>query len=211
VLADDRLLTNASLLVGDNARLLVELLRPGGPRLELAGELTGLVSHNPMTSVHRGRLAPAMLQLLLLVVLFYVYRGAHFGRPIDPVAASRRRFSEHARAVGLLYGRNRAGRHALEIYGSYALERLRERLNLSGGRGMLAVAEEVATRTGRPLGDVMRVLVESRAVKRETDPERERIVQEANSANDLASMREIATLLSNTGGAGERSRSQGQA
>jgi hypothetical protein len=211
VLADDRLLTNASLLVGDNARLLVELLRPGGPRLELAGELTGLVSHNPMTSVHRGRLAPAMLQLLLLVVLFYVYKGAHFGRPIDPIAASRRRFSEHARAVGLLYGRNRAGRHALEIYGSYALERLRERLNLSGGKGMLAVAEEVATRTGRPLGDVMRVLVESRPVKRETDPERERIVQEANSANDLASMREIATLLSNTGGAGERSRSQGQA
>ncbi len=41
VLADDRLLTNASLLVGDNALLLVELLRPGGPKLELAGELTG--------------------------------------------------------------------------------------------------------------------------------------------------------------------------
>jgi hypothetical protein len=201
VLADDRLLTNASLLVSDNARLLIELLRPGGPRVEMAGELTGLVSHNPMTSVHRGRLAPAMLQLLLLVILFFVYKGAHFGRPIDPIAASRRRFSEHARALGLLYGRNRAGRHALEIYGSYALERLRDRLNLSGGKGMLAVAEEVATRTGRPLGDVMRVLVESRPVKREADPERERIVQEANSAKDLASMREIATLLSTTGGA----------
>ena len=30
VMADDRLFENASLLVGDNARLLVELLRPGG-------------------------------------------------------------------------------------------------------------------------------------------------------------------------------------
>ena len=35
---------------------------------------------------------------------------------------------------------------------------MRERLNLAGGKGMLAVAEEVATRTGRPLGEVMRVL-----------------------------------------------------
>src|SRR4029077_13722334 len=107
----------------------------------------------------------------------------------------------------------RSGRHALEIYGSYALERMRERLNLTGGKGLLAVAEERATRTGRPLGEVMRVLVESRPVKRDGDPERERILQEANSAKDLATMRDIATLLENTstGGAGERSRSERQA
>src|SRR5205814_8594426 len=83
ILADDRLLTNASLLVGDNARLLIELLRPGGPRIEMAGELTGLVSQNPVTSVERSHLAPAMLQLILLVLLFFIYKGAHFGRPID--------------------------------------------------------------------------------------------------------------------------------
>jgi hypothetical protein len=211
ILADDRLLTNASLLVGDNARLLIELLRPGGPRIEMAGELTGLVSQNPVTSVERSHLAPAMLQLILLVLLFFIYKGAHFGRPIDPLATSRRRFAEHARAVGMLYGRNRAGRHALEIYGSYALERLRERLNLSGGKSLLAVAEEVATRTGRPLGDVMRVLVESRPAKRDADPERERILQEANAAKDLATLRDVATLLERTGGAGERSRTEGQA
>ena len=162
VLADDRLLTNVSLLVGDNALLLVELLRPGGQKLEIAGELTGLVAKNPITSVQRSRLAPALLQLSLLILLFFVFKGAHFGRPVDPTAGTRRAFAEHARAIGLQYGRTRAGRHALEIYGSYALERMRERLNLSGGKGMLAVAEEVATRTGRPLGDVMRVLVESR-------------------------------------------------
>jgi len=213
VLADDLLLTNASLLVGDNARLLIELLRPGGPKLDVAGELTGLVAKNPLSSVQRGRLAPAMLQLLLLIIAFFVYKGAHFGRPIDPIATTRRRFSEHARAIGLLYGRNRAGRHALESYGSYALDRMRERLNLTGGKSLLAVAEELATRTGRPLGEVMRVLVESRPVKRDGDPERERILQEANSSKDLATMRDIATLLENTstGGAGERSRSERQA
>src|SRR4029077_11510387 len=89
VLADDRLLTNASLLVGDNARLLVELLRPGGQKLEIAGELTGLVSQNPVTSVQRSRLAPALLQLSLLILLFFVFQGAHFGRPVDPTAGTR--------------------------------------------------------------------------------------------------------------------------
>jgi hypothetical protein len=202
VLADDHLLTNASLLVGDNARLLIELLLPGGQnlegglKLEIAGELTGLVSQDPVTSVKRGRLAPALLQLLLLILITFVHKGAHFGRPVDPIAKSRRAFAEHARAIGLQYARRRAGRHALETYGSYALERLRERLNLSGGKGLLAVAEEVATRTGRPLGDVMRVLVESRPPnRREMDPERDALVQETNAAKDLATLRDIATLL----------------
>jgi len=159
-----------------------------------------------------GRLAPAILQLLLLIVLFFVYKGAHFGRPVDPIASSRRAFSEHARAIGMQYGRRRAGRHALEIYGSYALDRMRERLNLTGGKGLLAVAEEVATRTGRPLGEVMRVLVESRPPnKRPDDPERDALAQEANAAKDLATLRDIATLLSTSGGAGERIRSQRQA
>jgi hypothetical protein len=206
VLADDRLLSNVSLLVEDNALLLVELLRPGGQKLEIAGELTGLVAKNPVTSVQRSRLAPALLQLLLLIVLFFIYKGAHFGRPIDPITTSRRAFAEHARAIGLQYGRRRAGRHALELYGGYALERMRERLNLSGGKGMLAVAEEVATRTGRPLGEVMRVLVEARPPNQPpTDLERDAAIQAATSAKDLATLRDVATLLATTtGGAGER-------
>jgi hypothetical protein len=211
VLADDELMNNVSLLVRDNARLVVELLRPGGRKIEIAGELTGLVSKDPITSVQRGRLAPALLQLALLILLFFVYKGAHFGRPVDPMALTRRRFSEHARAVGLMYGRKRAGRHALELYGSYALEKMRERLNLSGGKGILAVAEEVAARTGRPLGDVMRVLVESRPPNQApADLVRDAALQEANSAKDLATLRDLATLLTTTttGGAGERIRAQ---
>jgi hypothetical protein len=209
VLADDHLLSNVSLLVGDNALLLVELLRPGGQKLEIAGELTGLVAKNPITSVQRSRLAPAMLQLALLFLLFFVFKGAHFGRPIDPMSGTRRAFAEHARAIGLHYGRRRAGRHALEAYGSYALERMRERLNLSGGKGLLAVADEVATRTGRPLGEVMRLLVESRPPNQPpADLERDAAIQAANAAKDLATLRDLATLLATTttGGTGERIR-----
>jgi hypothetical protein len=115
----------------------------------------------------------------------------------------------------MLYGRTRAGRHALEVYGSYALERMRERLNLVGGKGMLAVAEEVAARAGRPLGDVMRVLVEAHPSTPRTgtirDPVREMAMQEATSAKDLAMLRDLSTLLTLTGGAGERIRAQRKA
>ena len=208
VLADDRLFTNASLLVGDNARLMVELVRTGGRRVEIAGELTGLVSTSPLTSVQRGRLAPALLQLSLLVLLFFVYKGAHFGRPVDPVLSRRRAFSEHARAIGLQYARGRAARHALAVYGGYALERMRERLRLSSGKGLGAVAEEVAARSGRPLGDVMRVLLEAKPVDAPAQTGRG---ASAAAANDLATMRDLATLLATTGGSGERTGSQTKA
>jgi hypothetical protein len=204
VLADDRLFTNASLLVGDNARLMAELLRPGGKKVELAGELTGLVSANPFTSVQRGRLAPALLQLALVVLLFFVYKGARFGRPVDPLLASRRAFAEHARALGLRYARGHASRYALELYGGYAIERMRERLRLRGGRGLHAVAEAVAARTGKPLGEVMRVLVEARPAEGGAAPG-------PGTTEDLATLREIATLLAGTGGAGERTRVKGKA
>jgi hypothetical protein len=97
------------------------------------------------------------------------------------------------------------------VYGSYALERMRERLNLSGGKGLLAVAEEVATRTGRPLGEVMRLLVESRPPNQPpADLERDAAIQAANAAKDLATLRDLATLLATTttGGTGERIRAQ---
>ncbi len=216
VLADERLFTNAALLVPDDAALVTDLLRRDGQRLELADDLTGLVSPNPLASVSRGRLAPVLAQLALLVALFFLYRGAHFGRLRDPVLSRRRAFAEHARAVGVQYARGRAARHALGLYGAYALDRLRERLHLAGGKGLSAVAEAVAARTGRPLGDVMRVLVEARPDVEAPSPPRgapsraARDAAAAARAADLATLREIATLLSQTGGAGERSRVQGQ-
>jgi hypothetical protein len=215
VLADERLFTNAALLVPDDAALLTDLLRRDGQRLEVADDLTGLVSPNPLASVSRGRLAPALAQLALLVVLFFFYRGAHFGRPRDPVLSRRRAFAEHARAVGVQYARGRAARHALWLYGGYALERLRERLHLAGGKSLSSVAEAVAARTGRPLGEVMRVLVEARPDAEPPAPVKPGTMLSAGAraeaaAPDLARLRDVATLLSQTGGAGERSRVSGQ-
>jgi hypothetical protein len=210
VFADDFLFTNAGLLPADNALFLTELLRQGGMHVELAGELTGLVSPSPVSAVARGRLAPALAQMALLAVLFFLFKGSRFGRPMDPAAERRRDFVEHARAVGLHYARARAGRLCLELYGAYALERLRERLNLRGARNLSAIAEAVAARTGRPLGRVMRVLVEAQgAPAQASDTLAKQVPTAASDAEDLATLAELATLLEQTGGAGERSRVQG--
>jgi hypothetical protein len=203
LLADDGLFWNASLLVPDNARLLAELLREGGRRVDVVGELTGLVAPNPVAAVTRGELSPALLQLAALAAIFFAFRGAHFGRPRDPRPTSRRAFVEHVQALGMLYARARASRHALESYGAYALERLRERMRLAGPRTLEGVAEAVAARTGRPLVEVLRPLVDAH-------PGSSKRKAPQYSPEDLATLREIATLLCATGGAGEPTRGRRQ-
>jgi hypothetical protein len=159
-LADDQLLHNAALLKADNARFLTELLRMGGKRVELVSALTGLEAPNPFASVWRGRLAAVLLQLGALALLVALHKGVHFGRPADPQPPRGRPFAEHARALGGMYARARASRHALELYGAWAIERLREHVG-AGRKGLSALAEALATRTGRPIGEVMRLLVEA--------------------------------------------------
>jgi hypothetical protein len=162
VFADDRLFCNAALLAAGNARFVTALLAERGERVQFAGLLAGIVAQDPVTAVSRGRLAPALLQLAIAAVLFFLYRGAHFGRPRAESAHARRSFVDHVRALGLVYARARAGRVALEHYGSWATERLAERLHLGGSRRLSAIAEGVAARTGRSVGEVMRLLLEAR-------------------------------------------------
>ena len=99
----------------------MHLLRDGGTAIELAGDLTGLVSSNPVESVQRGRLGPALLQLAAFLLVFFVCKGARFGRP-TAIRKHRNggRFAEHVRALGLHYARARGERLALGFLGSYA-------------------------------------------------------------------------------------------
>ncbi len=192
VIADDLLLRNASLLVADNAVLLDHLLRDGGLANELAGDLTGLVASNPVESVQRGRLGPALLQLGAVLLLFFVCRGARFGRATEPQRLERRELAEHVRALGLHYARARADRFALGTLGAYVGERLRERFGLNVDRSLSGLAEAVATRTGRPVGPIMRLLVEARDAGKGVagDPD----------ANDFETAVELVKLLEETGG-----------
>ena len=194
VLADDFLFRNASLLVADNAVLLDHLLRDGGTTVELAGDLTGLVASNPVQSVRRGRLGPAMLQLAAFLLVFFVCKGARFGRPTHGQPIERRAFAEHVQALGLHYARARGERLALGFIGAYASERLRERCGLQVDRSLSGLAEAVATRTGRPVGEVMRTLLEARDAGKGAPAEKD--------ARDLETVSELCKLLEETGGTG---------
>lgn len=195
VFADDGALANASLLVAENVEVLTEMLRLWGKRVELVTDATSLVSDSPTEAVARSPWGPAMVQLLLLLGLAFVARGAHFGTPRDLPARSRRDFLEHVRAVGALYRRAHAARHAFETLGTYLLERLRSRHGGATGKSMSALAEAVAARTGRPLGEVMGLFVETKPA-REGGREKE--------SETLARLAELAALAEEKGDRRER-------
>jgi hypothetical protein len=200
VLADDFLFRNASLLVADNAALLDKLLRDGGTSVEVAGDLTGLVSSNPVQSVQRGRLGPALLELAAFLLVFFVYKGARFGRPTHSQRLLRREFAEHVRALGLHYARARGERLALGFIGAYVSDRLRERFGLQADRSLSGLADAVAIRTGRPVGEVMRMLLEARDAGKGVPAEKD--------ARDLETAAELCKLLEETGGTGGHKRIQ---
>jgi hypothetical protein len=188
VLADGRLFSNAALAVADNAALLTSLLDRTKRRIALVGELTGRGAQNPLASVERGRLGPTFLQLLFLLLVFYLYKGFPFGTLSDPPAAAHRNFVEHVRALGLLYAKARASSHARSVYGAYALERLRASM-LGEPKGLHALADGVAARVGRPMGPVMSLLVDAQQA-REEEPR-----SGAASAEDLELVRRLSRLL----------------
>jgi hypothetical protein len=200
VLADDFLFCNASLLVADNAAGLENLLAPGGVTIELAGNTTGLVAANPVESVRRGRLGPALLQLAAFLSLFFVCKGARFGRPVVSGITPRREFSEHVRALGLCYARARAERHALASWGSYAIERMRERYDRQGDGSLSGLAAAVATRTGREIGEVMPLFFAVRDAKAGVPAD--------SGARDLETAARLHELLDEAGGPGGHKRIQ---
>ncbi len=184
-LADGRLLTNASLAMADNAAFLVAMMKQhDNRRVELVGDLTGSGAKSPLASVERGKLAPVLLQLGLVLVLFFLYKGIAFGTLVDPPAIRRRSFAEHARALGLLYAKARASGHARSVYGAYALEGMLFREQ----KGIAALAEAVAARSGQPLGKVALTLVEA-SEPRPNDP------KEKGSHEDLDVVRRLSRLL----------------
>jgi hypothetical protein len=192
--ADDRLFANLALPLGDNAAFLVEFfsilpkdvefwdepqgkLAGGGssggtlrPGEEPSGAGSGGGANNPLDSVANAKLLPIILQLLALVVLYLLYRGTRFGTPREPKETSRRAYADHSRALGMTYARAGANRHATSVFSVWALDRLRERFLKGGRKGLTPLAEAIAASTGRPLAEVMSVLVEASGARDEVAP-----------------------------------------
>lgn len=194
--ADDRLFANIALTIGDNAAYLAEFFKyQGGSSVEIWDEPQGLRagggsgdgtirpgeeptasgggaggSDNPLDSLAKANLLPIILQLMALVVLYLLYRGTRFGKPRQPKEVSRRAYADHARALGMTYARADASRHATALFSVWALDRLRDRYLQSGRKGLTPLAESISARTGRPLGEVMTVLMEATGARDEVAP-----------------------------------------
>jgi uncharacterized protein DUF4350/uncharacterized protein DUF4129 len=213
IFADDRLFTNAALTVPGNSMFLVKLFEafPMSREIEIADAWTGAGASTPFAAVAHAELLPVIVQLFLLLALLYLWKGMPFARLRDPPAETRRAFADHARALGLAYGRARASKHVLGLYASWALERLRERVQRSGRQGLIPLAEAIAARTGRPEADVMRVLVDAGSAREETAPLSLSYARSARfeaknkpprrdaAASEFALMRELEGFLTATG------------
>jgi hypothetical protein len=203
VFADDRLFTNAALMLGDNPRFLATFLTELTPGpIDMVDSMLDMGSDSPGETISNTHLTAAILQLLALIVLLYLSRGVRFGAPRDPPSRSRRHYTEHIDAVGQHYARARASRHALRLYATWALDRLRDKTLTSRQPGLYALAQAVAGRTGDDEAKVMQILVESSGVRDDVDasmtaPSRAR---PPTLTDDLSLMQELARLVRLVGG-----------
>lgn len=161
-LADDVWLRNANLAAADNASYLLHLTTSPEARVELLGPWTGSGTGSPFESIHNAGLSPWLLQLLLLALAYGVARGVRFRTPVEPEREQRRAFVEHAEALAQQYARSKASGHALEQYGRWALERIRERVPVRD-RDLHSLAHAVARRTGGEPMAILKILVEAQS------------------------------------------------
>lgn len=201
VFANGDLWTNAALPIADNDALLVNLFRSRGiEEVEFVDDFTGSGADNPLESVRDSKLWAVFLQILLLLGLLYAAVGIPFARLRDRHEKSRRSFVEHVQTLGQRYAQSRAARHVAALYSSWALDRLRERLQPGGAKGLFPLAQAIASRTGRDEGQVMQLLVLAHELAQGLHPQAPPASERGTTA-DLDLMRELSKLLAETGAA----------
>jgi hypothetical protein len=189
VFADDWLFTNAALVFSENGgALLYEL---DGRRVELVDSLVARGADTPAESIRNTHLTAALVQLLLLILALYLWRGTRFGKGRDPVPVGRQAFVRHARAMGRQYEKAGAASYAGRLYAAWALERLRAQFSRAAASGLLGLSQEVARRTGRDETEVMRLLVAAHSAT-------EGVPGKGGSPDDLTLIRDLGRLMSQT-------------
>ena len=191
--ADEEFLSSASLSLGDNAFFVASLARAPGRVLELVGPWTGGGSKSTFSSLFKAGLGPLLAQLALLALLFGWHRGVHFGTPRDPASVERRAFRDHVLALGANYRRARATRFALATYGSWLIERLRDRLSPQQPIGLIDLAGRMSTRLGQPESELVLLLTETRDAQEDA-------ALSKPSASDLSTLEKLESLTLRAGG-----------
>ncbi len=142
-----------------NASLALGLLG-GNPRLvwyrPTIEEMTG--QQASFTELLPDWVVPVLWQLGVAAVLAALWRARRLGRVVTEPLPVVVRAAEATEGRARLYRRGRASDHAAATLRDAAVVRLRSRLGLPPDAGPAAVADAVATRTGRPATEVAAVL-----------------------------------------------------
>lgn len=190
VFAESDMWTNAGLLVADNGACLVNLLRSAEvEEVEFVDSYTGAGADDPFESVRKAKLGALFLQILLFLALLYAMVGLPFARLRDPPQQRRRAFVEHVRTLGQRYAQARAARYVAVHYCSWALDRLRARLQPGSARGLHPLAVAIAARTGRLEGEIMQILVEAHELREAGE------LSNRGGPSELELMRRLSELL----------------
>jgi hypothetical protein len=155
-IASDELTTNAGLARPGNAAALVAILSHANrAAFAIAQPEDGAeASSSPLASLRRAGLGLALGHALVAVLVLFVAVGVRLTAPKPSSPPRRRAFIEHVEAVGALYARTGAARHALASYGRFVEQRLRARMP----RGASDLAAYLASRSHVPLAVCERLL-----------------------------------------------------
>lgn len=190
VFAEADLFTNAGLLIADNGACLVNLLRGADvEQVEFVDSYTGAGAEDPFDTVAEAKLGALFLQIMLFLALLYAMVGLPFARLRDPPTQRRRAFVEHVRTLGQRYAQARATHYVAVHYCTWALDRLRARLQPGSARGLHPLAVAIAARTGRPEAEVMQILVEAHELRESG------LSAARGGPGELALMRRLSALL----------------
>ena len=180
-LPEPELLSNASLSVADNARLVTEQLSTPESTIELVGPWTGDGSQSPIDSIKSAGLLPVVLQLLGLAALLALRQGTSFGARRDVTRRVRRAFADHVRALAATYARAHAARLVSGNYGLLLIDQLRERVCPGQKPSLLQLAAAIARRVRRPETEIVTLLVDAKSAfdeQREGEGVNHKIIRE---------------------------------
>lgn len=192
VFADGRLFTNAALVFELNAETIVATVQSSGNTVEFVDAWMGKGAQTPADTILNSHLTAAVVQLLLLILALYLWRGRQFGRGRDPISRGRRAFSQHALAMGRQYEKARAASFAARLFSGWVLERLRNRFSSAASAGLLGLSQEVARRSGRDETEVMRLLIAAHSAT-------ESVASAGGTGEDLALVRDLGRLMREIG------------
>ncbi len=147
VIANHELFVNLGMAFDDHVAAFMTLMQFDPHRhLSLVSEKENGMPSNPMSALAKAGFRLAMIQAFIAIVTLFLAVGWRLTRAQSSRQDIRRAFIEHVEAVGGLYARARASRHALRAFARFVEDRLRGRTQ----RGHADVAETLAALSGQP-------------------------------------------------------------